>query len=653
MLARVRLALRLVTHSLPALLRAPPLPFLLCSTRTLLIALGLSICVGAGFGCPHRHHTKALGGLELAASPEPQAEADYREAQELEKLGHNEQAYQRYKAFTDVWPKDPLAPYARLALGRLELQAGRPKDSLAFFSAAAKASDSTLAERARMYSAVAHSQLGEHELAVASLRPFVGRTVEPAETSLLLDALATSEAAIGDHLAALETSDRELRGELTPPQKKLVDARVRTLIDAIEPTLSLERAYEILRRDGSVWPEIARRLLRKSNARGDTARVAGVADDLRAQNIELDDELAALVLRAQRPQDADPSVIGAILPLSGRGREAGEAALQGLLLAADQPAPRGQTPLKLVYRDDAGDPERALSAFEDLVTVHRAIAVIGPLSGDAARGVAKRAKQLSVPLISLSPDASLTRESPSVFRLLAEPSEEASALVKRALKAGAVRILVLHPQTPFGERMRAAFEAAAQAQGASVVGAVAYAPTTTNFVREADAASALNADAVVLADAAARITLLAPALASKGLWSVARGGKPPEGRAVLYLVPSAGFDPSLAQSTRRYLQGALFAVAFDPQRAAAFSSAYRDQYQAEPNLFSASAHDAFQLLKAVLYGGAKTRKDVAVTLPKVRGDSALSASHGFSAERGPALPVQVETLLGEGFVAVD
>jgi branched-chain amino acid transport system substrate-binding protein len=622
--------------------------------RTLWAAALLLGMTCAGSGCPHRPSSgKPLSTLELAASPEPQAEADYREAQTLEQQGQNEQAYQRYKAFLDVWPKDPLAPYARLSLGRLELAAGRPKQALGFFAAAEKATDTTLAERARMYSAVSRSQLGEHEVAVSALRPYVGRTVDPAETRLLLDALATSETSIGDHLAALDTSDRELRGELTPAQKKLVETRVRGLIDSIEPTLSLERAYEILRRDGAVWPEVARRLLKKSHLRGDTMRVAAVADDLRAQNIELDDELAALVLRAQRPTDADPSVIGAILPLSGRGREAGEAALQGLLLAADQPPPRGQAALKLVYRDDAGDPERALSAFEDLVTVHRAIAVIGPLSGDAARSVAKRAKQLNVPMISLSPDASLVRESSSVFRLLAEPGEEASALVKRALKAGARRLAVLHPQTPFGERMRAAFETAARAQGAEVVGAVPYPPTTTNFVHEADAAVALEADALVLADAASRITLLAPALAAKGLWSVARGTRPPEGRAVLYLVPSAGFDPSLTQSSRRYLQGALFAVAFDPQRAAAFTSAYREHYQAEPNLFSASAHDAFQLLKAALYGGVKTRKDLTGALPGVRAESTLSASHGFSAERGPAQPVQVETMLGEGFVAVD
>jgi ABC-type branched-subunit amino acid transport system substrate-binding protein len=393
--------------------------------------------------------------------------------------------------------------------------------------------------------------------------------------------------------------------------------------------------------------------LRKSHLRGDSLRVAAVADDLRAQNIELDDELAALVLRAQRPTDADPSVVGAILPLSGRGREAGEAALQGLLLSADQPAPRGQNPIKLVYRDDAGDPARAVSAFEDLVTVHRAIAVIGPMSGDAARSVAARAQQLSVPLITLSPEASLTRDASSVFRLLAEPGEEATALVKRAVKAGAPRIAMLHPATPFGERMRAAFESAARDQQAQLVGAVAYAPSATNFVREADAAVALEPDAVVLADAAARISLIAPALAAKGLWSVTRGGKPPEGRAVLYLVPSAGFDPGLAHTTRRYLQGALFAVAFDPGRAAAFSSAYREHYQSEPNLFSATANDAFQLLKTALYGGAKTRRDLSAKLPSTRPEGALSAGLGFTPERGPARPVQIETMLGEGFVAVD
>jgi branched-chain amino acid transport system substrate-binding protein len=586
-------------------------------------------------------------------SPEPQAEADYREANELEKRGDMEKAEARYRAFLEVWPKDPLAPYARLSLGRLALEAGNPKGALGFFQEAAKAKDKTLAERARMFEGVAQSQLGEHELAVAGLRSFVGRTVEPRETSMLLEALATSEAAIGDHLAALDTSDRELRGELTPGQRTLVETRVRSLLETIEPTLSLERAYEIMRRDGPLWPQVAERLLRKSHLRGDSKQVASIADDMHAQHIELSDELAALVLRAQRPTAEDPSVIGAILPLTGRGREAGEAALQGLLLSADQPAPTGHVPLKLVYRDDAGDPERALSAFEDLVTVHRAIAVIGPLGSNVARSVAARAKVLRVPLIVLSPDGSLTRDSEVVFRLLADAQEEATALVRRAVKAGAKRFAILHPEGAFGDSMRAAFDNALRAEGAALAGAVQYAPGATSFVREAEAAAQLSPDALILADAASRVSLIAPALAAKGLWSVARGGKAPEGRAALYLIPAAGFDASLAQNSRRYLQGALFAVPFDAARAPAFTAAYRERYQAEPNLFAATAHDAFSLLRSALYGGVNTRVALQKGLLSVRVPDTVTGNGGFSGTRGPARPVQVETLLGDAFVPVD
>jgi len=617
------------------------------------LALGLLGLTCAGLGCPRGPSVKPLARLELAASPEPRAEADFREASALEERGENDKAAERYRAFIDAWPKDPLTPYARFALGRLDLAAGKPRQALSWFELVTKTGDATLAERGKIFAGVAHSQLGEHALAIGELKPYVGRTVDPRETNALLDALATSQAAQGDALSALDTTDKQLRGELTPADRKRVEGRTRSLIDTIEPTLSLTRAYEILARDGLAWPEIARRRLRKSHQQGDSQSVAKIADDLRDQNIDLDDDLAALVLRAERPTDADPAVIGAILPLSGRGREAGEAALQGLMLSADRPSPRGQLPLRLVYRDDAGDPERALSALEDLVSVHRVIAVIGPMSAGPARDVAARAKQVGLPLLLLNPDASLTRDATTVFRMLGDAAEEANQLVKRALKLGAKRFAVVHPQSGFGEGMRAAFEAAIRSQGGSSVSAISYPPTATNLVHEAEAVSRLDADVLVLADAASRITLLAPALAAQGMWSVSRGQRPPEGKAVLYLIPSAGFDPTLAQTTRRYLQGALFAVPFDAGQAGSFGAAYREQYQAEPNLFSAAAYDAFHLVRSALYGGAQTREALGKALIGVRAEGTVTANNGFSPGRGPIKPVQIETLLGEGFVTVD
>jgi branched-chain amino acid transport system substrate-binding protein len=654
--SRLRMYLTLATPFWSApLLETARRPLAGCASRQRCVLLGacLIALLGAGLGCPRTPAKKPLSPLELAVSPEPRAEADYREAGEAQQRGDTERAYRLYRAFIDVWPRDPLAPYARFALGRLDLDAGKPLKARRWFDEVAKATDTTLAERGRMFAAISASQLGEHAAAVGALRPFVGRTVDPVETGLLLDALANSETATGDQLAALETSDRALRGELSAAQRKRTEARVRSLIDALEPGLGLSRAYEVLPRDGQAWPEVARRLLRKSHQAGSTQRVAAIADDLRKQNVELDDELAALVLRAERPTDADPAVVGAILPLSGRGREAGEAALQGLLLSADKPATQGHSAVRLVYRDDTGDADRAVEAFNDLTSVHRVIAVIGPMSPAPARAVAARAKQLGMPLILLNPDPNLPREASSIFRLLPEPSEEALLLVKRAAKLGARSYAVLHPEGPFGESMRAAFEAAVAAQGGKLAGAVSYPVANTSFVREAEAIERLAADAVVLADAASRLTLLAPALAAKGVWSVARGSRPPEGRATLYLVPAAGFDVSLAQTTRRYLQGALFAVPFDATRAGDFAAAYRDQFQAEPNLFSAAAYDAFHLVRTALQSGAQTRDALARALATLRNETTVTASAGFSPSRGPNKPVLIETLLGEGFVTVE
>jgi ABC-type branched-subunit amino acid transport system substrate-binding protein len=197
--------------------------------------------------------------------------------------------------------------------------------------------------------------------------------------------------------------------------------------------------------------------------------------------------------------------------------------------------------------------------------------------------------------------------------------------------------------------MRQAFEKAVAGTQATL-SAIAYAPTTTNFMREAQQLDKLDVDAVILADGPARVALMAPALASAGLWSVAPGTKPPEGRSILYLIPSSGFDPSLARTARRYLQGALFAVPFDAAAATSFTEGYRARFSAEPNLFSAVAHDAYRILEGGLSTGALTRAELSDSLAKVRAEGNATASDGFAQGRGPRIPARIETLLGEAFV---
>ena len=595
-------------------------------------------------GCP-AHQAAALPPLERTASAEPQAEADFRAA--LEAREHNEldEAHQRFKAFLEVWPHDPLVPFARLELGTIDLARGKYPEARKWFEGVAGTEDRALAERGRLYAAVAAQRMGEHQTALGVLRPLVGRTIDPRESRLVLDTIALAEEALGDDLKAVESRDRELTIQQSETERHEVEARVHALVDGLDPTLELPRAYEVLPREGFAWPLVARRLLTESHQRGDRERVQAVAADLDAQGVPLDEGLRALVLRAERSSDADPGVVGAILPLSGRGREVGEAALHGLMLASSA---TGKGP-RLIYRDDTGDPARAKQALEDLVSLHRVIAVIGPVTTASAQAVAARARELNLPLISLSPDASVSDVPGSVMRLLPEPREEALSLVRHALAQNARRFVVMVPEGPFGAAMQSAFEVAITARGGTLVQTVSYPPTATSFMKEAETVSKLAFDALVIADAPNRVALIAPALASLGLWSSPVGRASSE-RSALFLIPSFGYDPSLARTSKRYLQRAVFSVPFDAARAGAFVDAYRAAYQSEPNLFAATANDAYRIIESGLATGARTREALAKALSTVRLPQAVGATDGFGENRGPRRAARLETLTGEAFV---
>jgi branched-chain amino acid transport system substrate-binding protein len=595
-----------------------------------------------------RGRPAALPPLELAASPEPRAEADFRAARDAREAGRTKDAGRRLRAFLKAWPTDPLVPFAKLELGRLELGLNHPREAQKWFDQVAIAPDPALAERGRMYAAIAAQRLGQHREALTVLRPLVGRTLDPVETALLLDSVASAEEAIGDDLAALETRDRELASSPPSEQQKRAVARVEVLVEGLDPAIELPRAYELLPRDGHAWPLVARRLLRVSFDQGERERVSQIGAAITDRGLALDEEMSALVLRAERSDVADPMVIGAILPLSGRGREVGEAALHGLLLAAEQPnAPR------VVYRDDAGDPARAVTALDDLVSLHRAIAIVGPLTAQSARAVLERAKELEVPVLVMHPDARLTEGSNVGFRLLGEPHEEADVLVQAAVSRGARRFVVLHGENPYGATMQAAFAAMITRRGGTLVGSVAYPPTATSFVDEAERVEALAPEAVVLCDGPTKVALLAPALAARGLWSVAPGAQPPEGKRVLYVLPAAAFSKNLASTARRYLQGALFAVPFDPNDAPSFAASYREKFQADPNLYSALGYDAFRLVNAALASGASSREDLVRALTAAQVNDPVATGSGFAESHGPRAPTRLKILLGDSFVRAD
>jgi branched-chain amino acid transport system substrate-binding protein len=617
-----------------------------------LFALALSACSSAVRG-------PEIGRLPQLTSDNPQAEADMREAQGLADHGKRTQAIVKYRAFLHAHPDDRLVPLAQLALGRLLLDQHQDGEALALFNSVSEHPEPAVAEQGRFYAGVANERLGNHAEAADVLEPMLGRTIEPAETQLLLRTLAAAYAALNRYADAIRVLSSLLNEKL--PERELASTRKRMidLIDHKAGAADVRRLLDELDKQSFAFRQTVVRALRDADSARDTARARELVELLQEQHIPLDAELAAIALRAQSTGDADPNAIGAILPLSGRARRVGELALRGLMLAANLPpnGPAAPGSPSLIFRDDGGDPARAAQAVEELATVHRVIAIIGPLDGQSALAAGKRAQELGLPLISLSPAADVTSQGNLLFRYFPTADAEARALVASAKARKVESYAVLRPDTAYGQTMSEAFRKQAALAGLQLVSTSEYAAGATSFGHETEQLAKSHFDALFVPDTAPELGSIAAALAAAGMWSSAAGEHAPNNaRAIALLAPSIAFDPGLPRLAGRYLQGARFAVPFDPQSADGAARSFVEQFQQKfgsaPDAFAAFAHDAYALVRASVKAGALTRAGLATQLGVQRAAEFVAPGGGFDQDREALHPVEVMELSGSGFVPV-
>jgi ABC-type branched-subunit amino acid transport system substrate-binding protein len=624
------------------------------------IALALLALCASG-GCPGRAGPD-FGKLPTITSADPRAEAELAQARALDDHGDRSAAALRYRAFIAKRPKDPLTPVASLALGRILLAQGHPSEAKPLLDRVADHPDAALSEQGRFYGAIARHRLGDDEQAVKTLQPMVGRPVDPADTSLLLRTLAEALMKLARYGEAIATLDTLAADTIPEADRRWASEQLTELTRDKASAQDIERLYRDLPRDGAAWRQVVKRAVRDADAAGDAARAHELLEIMREREIPLDVELSAIAVRAERPAEANPQVIGAVLSLSGRGRKVGELALRGLMLAAGLPLqgpPSADAP-QLVFRDDGGEPERAAEAVTELVSLHRAIAIIGPMDVRASEAAAARAQELGVPMVLLSPGGKALDERPMVYRFFATPDDELRALLARLAATSRSHVAALLPQGPYGDLMEAMLRAQATASGSGVeLRAVRrYSAGATNFGEHTEALAKLAIDAVMLADDPREVALIAPALAAAGLWCTPAGEQPPSGaRAISVVAPSVAYDQDLARSVGRYLQGALFSVPFDPKIVSGSAQRFAEQFQAQfsepPDAFAAFAHDAYALVRKAVDSGAKTRAAVATALSHVQSTELAGPSSGMGADHKPRHPTRLLELRGEAFVPLE
>jgi len=614
------------------------------------VALGLSLG-----GCPAR--AVRLDDV-TTATDDPTAEAAFRGARESFLAGDLRGARAGFEAFVQGHARDPLVPAARLYVARVDLAEGRTADARERLTPLRASGDEALALQATFVDGLVLAAMGpgEQEEALRTLEPFAGRLVDRTDAAVLYAALVGLLGGMGRPGEALRHVDSLLR-VVPDGERSDVRDRMRALIESCTAAQA-EAAYASLPRTGEAWPALALRRARSAVDDRDSHVARAIADDMAAALGEEDLRVVEAREMLVDRQEVDPRAIGAILPLSGRGRELGAAALRGLLVAAGALDAReiGDGGFRLALRDDGGDAERASHAVTDLIETDHVIAIVGSLETATAEAAARAAENAGVPILSLSPQGGLTRIGPHVFRACLTAEIEARALARHAAeRLGLRRIGVVSVDAPYGSSLRAAFESRLRELGASVVATAVYPAGTTTFgpvlrpILDAN-----DVQGVLVIDTARAVGLVAPALAAEGLWSRPAGGAPPAGgRAVQVLLPSLAFDAALPRQASRYLEGAVVATGFfgaaGTPGTASFVTAYRERFEAEPGTVAAFAHDAFLRVRAAVEAGAIRREAVREALRTMRPAGGASVLGPFGETREPAEGVRLLRVVGTEF----
>jgi branched-chain amino acid transport system substrate-binding protein len=567
------------------------------------------------------------------------------QARALASNGDIRGAQDAYEAFIVTHPGTAEADLARLELGVLSSDMGRCPSAIPHFEQAQDSVDQAIALRASLYLGTCQLQLGDPERAMRTIAPLTGQRFSSEEQVLLWDTTVIAAEQTTSAALALQALDPLIERGGTPPDPQRVDAALDLLVQklTIEETVAL---FEELRPGALPHVAVSMRLLTHALETQDAELVVRTSDALRTSRSSEDPAAVMLVARADEFLHGNPYVVGALLPLSGRGREVGRQLLQGMQLAAlDEGGP------ELVVEDTAGNPATTTAAVESLIGDQRVVAVLGPVDSRTTEAAAVSTRRAGVPLLSFSASEDTTSAGEQVFRFLYSPRDELTALVGKARARGLSRFVVLYPDHGYGRTMERLFDQEVASAGGIYCEGVAYPPGTKSFVEYVRTVLETSCDVVLFADVADQVALIAPTFAAEGAWSVAGGPLPEHAeREVHFLLPSLSWSGKLMGRAQRYLQGAFVALPFYEESETAlnqhFRAAYEARYGRPPQMLAAYGYDAYRMISATLRQGNQTRQALTNALMNGSGVASVTSVDSFSFARTPAHPPQVYEVRG-------
>lgn len=310
--------------------------------------------------------------------------------------------------------------------------------------------------------------------------------------------------------------------------------------------------------------------------------------------------LTLSLLSACRGDSTGELVLGFAAPL---GDDYGRNARQGAELAVRELNAAGAR-IRLVVKDDEGDPKRAIPVAKELADDPKVVAVIGHNNSAPTIAAAPVYSAAGLPAVAISATApAISKLGPWIFRVASSDSANAVELARVAAARGK-QVAVMYANDEYGQELTRTFTAALAAAGGRVVSTDPYLEATRDFSPYLERLRRRGADLVFLAGSEEGATALVPQARQLGLQARFMGGDGIEGLALKGGV----------------YEGTMIGVLFHrdaSEEARRFAAAYQAAYKRSPDSSAALAYDAVKLVARAAAEGHTSRAAIREYLEKV------------------------------------
>lgn len=322
-----------------------------------------------------------------------------------------------------------------------------------------------------------------------------------------------------------------------------------------------------------------------------------------------------------------PLSIGVILPLTGKYGNFGQNTLKGMECAAGVKVEcQGVKNIRLIQRDDAGEPEQAVKAIEELFHQQRVSIVLGPLLSNVSGSVAKRAEEIGVVMLSLAQKSGVANTGSHVYSLGLTPTTQVQALLKYISEKRRVKNLgVFYPNNNYGNEFSKQASKLAPNYNVKIVAKVSFSPDATDLAGVLDQLPK-DLEALFIPDSFNTVIRISGELELHGL-----------NKAIL-LGTNAWNDERLARDVNPSLRDLVFVDSFfngsQNQEVQGFVGQYKNAFGQTPTTLEAMGYDALRFVSIALKGKkVKDQEEVRRAIMGFRGFKGVTGLRGFKSDR--------------------